>query len=197
LLIHRTVQWASGQWLSAPTVDSAQMNSTLQCRAEVRAAKSEGHQTVRCRKRTKPTTVDQLRTLTVGWRGGTPDKEQCLSRGTPDCLVHPSPAASPTAMEVVGGYKYPQPPHSYPSKHSKHLIQYKSKRLHFKTQQIDWILSKPPNSLNSIRDLREGVFVFFVALVAWLGHFSFPILILKCFVSEARDTKCVVVLAGS
>jgi hypothetical protein len=27
--------------------------------------------------------------------------------------------------------------------------------------------------------------------------FSFPILILQCFVSEARDTKCVVVLAGS
>jgi hypothetical protein len=27
--------------------------------------------------------------------------------------------------------------------------------------------------------------------------FSFPILILKCFVREARDTKCVVVLAGS
>jgi hypothetical protein len=26
---------------------------------------------------------------------------------------------------------------------------------------------------------------------------SFPIVILKCFVSEARDTKCVVVLAGS
>jgi hypothetical protein len=26
---------------------------------------------------------------------------------------------------------------------------------------------------------------------------SFPILILKCFVSKARDTKCVVVLAGS
>jgi hypothetical protein len=29
----------------------------------------------------------------------------------------------------------------------------------------------------------------------WLS--SFPILILKSFVSEARDTKCVVVLAGS
>jgi hypothetical protein len=26
---------------------------------------------------------------------------------------------------------------------------------------------------------------------------SFPILTLKCFVIEARDTKCVVVLAGS
>jgi hypothetical protein len=30
--------------------------------------------------------------------------------------------------------------------------------------------------------------------LAW--PFSFPILILKCFVSEARDTKCVVILAG-
>jgi hypothetical protein len=38
--------------------------------------------------------------------------------------------------------------------------------------------------------------VFFVALVAWLDLF-FPILILMCFVSEARDTKFVVVLAGS
>jgi hypothetical protein len=76
----------------------------------------------------------------VGWRGGAPDKEQCQSGGVPDCPVRPSPAASPTAMEVVGGYKYPppQPPHSYPSKHSKHLIQYKSKRLHSKTHQIDW-----------------------------------------------------------
>jgi hypothetical protein len=120
--------------------------------------------------------VDQLWTLMVGWHGGAPDKEQCLSGGAPDCLVRPSPAASPTAMEVVEGYNYPQPPHSYPSKHSKHLIQYKSKRLHYKTRQIDWILYMPPNSLNSIRDLREGVFVFIVALVAWLGLFLFLLL---------------------
>jgi hypothetical protein len=46
---HRTVRCATGlsgvpaeQQLSAPTVDSAQMNSMLQCRAEVRAAKLEG-----------------------------------------------------------------------------------------------------------------------------------------------------------
>jgi hypothetical protein len=38
--------------------------------------------------------------------------------------------------------------------------------------------------------------VFFVALVAWLG-FSFLSLILKCFVSKAIETKCVVVLVGS
>jgi hypothetical protein len=38
--------------------------------------------------------------------------------------------------------------------------------------------------------------VFFVALVTWLG-LSFLSLTLKCFVSEERDTKSVVVLAGS
>jgi hypothetical protein len=48
-IIRRTVRCATGlsgvpaeQQLSAPTVDSAQMNSMLQCRAEVRAAKLEG-----------------------------------------------------------------------------------------------------------------------------------------------------------
>jgi hypothetical protein len=81
---------------------------------------------------------------------------------------------SPTAMEVVGGYKYPQAPHSYPSKCSEHHIQYKSKRLYSKTNSIDQILSKPPNQLNSIRDLREGVLCSFVALVAWIGLFLFP-----------------------
>jgi hypothetical protein len=39
--------------------------------------------------------------------------------------------------------------------------------------------------------------VFLVALVAWLDLFLFLILIFKCFVSEARETKCVVVLARS
>jgi hypothetical protein len=139
------------------------------------------HRTVQCSKTTDSSKGQLLRTLTVGWRGGAPDHRQ---------------QPSPTVMKVVGGYKYPQPP-SYQSKHSKHLIQYKSKSLHSKTHQIDWILSKPPNQLNSIRDLREGVLCSFVALVAWLALFPFPILILKCFVSDARDTKCVVILAGS
>jgi hypothetical protein len=67
-----------------------------------------------------------------------------------------------------------QPPHSYLSKCSEHHIQYKSKRLHTKTHSIDQILSKPPNQLNSIRDLREGVLCSFDALVAWIGLFIFP-----------------------
>jgi hypothetical protein len=39
----------------------------------------------------KSPTIDQLRTLTVRWRGGTPHKEQCMSGGALYCPVHPSP----------------------------------------------------------------------------------------------------------
>jgi hypothetical protein len=74
----------------------------------------------------------------------------------------------------LGAINTPQPPLSYPSKCSEHHIQYKSKRLHSKTHSIDQIFSKPPNQLNSIRDLRESDLCFFVALVAWIGLFLFP-----------------------
>jgi hypothetical protein len=62
LVCHRTVRCASGQRLSN------MQRSTLtdeQCNIVPRQ-KSEGHQTVRCRKRTKPPTVNCSRTLTVG-----------------------------------------------------------------------------------------------------------------------------------
>jgi hypothetical protein len=125
-IIHRSVRCDTGlsgepaeQRLFAPTVDSAQMNSTLQCHAEVRAAKSEGHQTVQVPQEDKASNgrpapnpngwvtwrCTGQRTVPVRWRIG-------LSSGAPDCPVHPLPAAFPTAIEVVGGYKYPQPPHS-------------------------------------------------------------------------------------
>jgi hypothetical protein len=80
----------------------------------------------------------------------------------------------PTATRWLGGYKYPQPPQTLASKCSEYHIQYKIKRLHSKTHSIDQILSKPPNQLNSIRDLREGVLCSFVALVAWIGLFLIP-----------------------
>jgi hypothetical protein len=44
--------------------------------------------------------------------------------------------------------------------------------------------------------VRERFLCSFALLSLGLPFFFF-ILILKCFVSEARDTKCVVVLAGS
>jgi hypothetical protein len=59
------------------------------------------YRTVRCRKKTKSPTVDQLRTLTVGWRGGAPDSAQYLSGGAPDYLVRPSLAALANGYTVA------------------------------------------------------------------------------------------------
>jgi hypothetical protein len=72
-IIHRTVRCAtrlSGepaeQRLSAPTVDFDRRNNAAKYRAEVRAAKSEWHRTIRFRKKTKIQRSTELRTLTVG-----------------------------------------------------------------------------------------------------------------------------------
>jgi hypothetical protein len=69
-----------------------------------------------------------------------------VSGGAPDCPMRPSTAACPNGCLVVEGYKYPQPPPLQPPKHSTHCIQYKSNRLHSKTQikAIDSL--KVPNS---------------------------------------------------
>jgi hypothetical protein len=105
------------------------------------------HRTVRCHKKTTTPTVDSSRTLTVGWCCGAPDSLRCLSGGAPDCPVRPSPAAFPNDHLVGEGYKYLQPPQHQASKHFEHCIQYKSNRLHFKTQSKRSIHSKSPNQL--------------------------------------------------
>jgi hypothetical protein len=69
-----------------------------------------------------------------------------VSGGAPDCPVRPSIAATPNGCLVVEGYKYPQPPPLQPSKHSTHCIQYKSNRLHSKTQIKAINPLKVPNS---------------------------------------------------
>jgi hypothetical protein len=109
-IIHRTVRCASG----ATTIQRngrlqkplTQMNNEEQC-TESQSIESEAHRTVNrtcqvwhrtvwCHKRTSSPTVDWVRTLTVGWRGG-----------APDCPVRPSTAAFPNGHLVVEGYKYP------------------------------------------------------------------------------------------
>jgi hypothetical protein len=69
------------------------------------------------------------------------------------------------------GYKYPQPPHSKPSKCSEFNIQYKSKRLHSKTHSIDQNPLQVLKSTPPLSDLRERVFVFIYALVARIAFF--------------------------
>jgi hypothetical protein len=132
---HRTIQCTSGgtaiQRNSQLQKERWQRYSEEQCTTE-----SEAHRTVRCHTRTSSPTVNWVRTLTVGWRGG-----------APDCPVRPSTAAIPNGHLVVEGYKYPQPPQHQASKHSKHCIQYKSNSLHSKTQPKRSIHSKSPIQL--------------------------------------------------
>jgi hypothetical protein len=94
--------------LSGESAGNGYLRAMVDCNSAESAnsarQKSEGHRTVRCRMRTKPSTVDCSQTLTVGWRGGAPDSLQCLSGGAPDCLVRPSTAAFPNGLLVVEGY---------------------------------------------------------------------------------------------
>jgi hypothetical protein len=132
-IIHRTVRWASGatatcaQW-STLTDEQCSTVPRQKWELEVREAPDcpMWHQTVRCHKRTKLQRSNQLRALTVGWHGDAPDTEQCVSDGAPAALAN--------RYNVVGGYKYPQPPQALASKFSKDHIQYKSSSIHSKTQ---------------------------------------------------------------
>jgi hypothetical protein len=126
LVCHRTVRCTSGATANLhqrSSLTDEQCSTVPRQKSEQRvrgaADCSVWHRTVQCHKRTKPPTVDQLRTLTVGWRGG-----------APDCPVRPSPAASTTATLVVEGYKYPQPPQLQVSKTSEDHIQCKSSSIH-------------------------------------------------------------------
>jgi hypothetical protein len=90
------------------------------------------HWTVRCHKKTTPPTVNA------------PDNLQCLSGGV-RCAHRQQP--SPTTIWWLRAKNTPQPPQHQESKNSEHCIQYKSNRLHFKTQSKRSIHSKSPNQL--------------------------------------------------
>jgi hypothetical protein len=98
------------------------------------------HRTVRCSKKTKDFNGQPLQTPTVCWRGRHRTVNSAMS-GVP---------STTTARIVVGAINTPQPPPFKSSKFSELNIQYKSKRLHSKTQSIGQILSKPPNQLNCL-----------------------------------------------
>jgi hypothetical protein len=183
-IIHRTVRCATGlssesagNGYPAPTVDSANCYSELQCHARSQSREVRGHRTVRCRKKTKHQWSTSLRTLTFGWCGGAPDNAQCLSDGAPNCPVRPSLTASPTATQVVGGYKYPQPPQPLVSKFSEDHIQYKSSSIHSKTQYKRSNPLQAPNSFQTLSGLWEReIFVFIWVLIAWIAFLLFPFL---------------------
>jgi hypothetical protein len=139
---HRIVWWASGamtictQWSTLIAWIVSYSAAT-----EVRAAKSEDTR-LSCvapdcpvPQEDKAPTVDSTPNPN-GWVTW----QRTESRTVPVrcALRHRPPQQLWKWLEAINT---PQPPHSYQSKHSKYLIQYKSKRLHSKTHQIDWILS--------------------------------------------------------
>jgi hypothetical protein len=110
--------------------------------ARLRAQKSEQHQKAhRTVNRTCP-----MHHWTVRWphlselQQSNPNgwvtwlAHQTVSGGAPDCPVRHTTAAIPNGHFGGWGYKYPQPPLIQGIQVFSHCIQYKSSRLHSKTQ---------------------------------------------------------------
>ena len=119
-----------------------------------------------------------------------------VSGGAPDCVVRPSTAACPNSELVVEGYKYPQ--HHHPNHPSIPHIAFNTRAIDFNPRHKSSDRStQSPEFNSSALGLVRGSLVFLVTLVclAWLSFLSH--FLLSSFVSEARDTNCVVVLAGS
>jgi hypothetical protein len=120
---------------------------------EVRATKSEGTRLSGAARRQGPTVNRALNhNGWVTWR--------CTEQGTVPVRwrtgLSGAPIASrlPTATLVVKGYKYPpQPPQFLASKFSKDHIQYKSSRIHSKTQYKRSNPLRVPNSLQTLSGL--------------------------------------------
>jgi hypothetical protein len=91
-----------------------------------------------------------------------------VSGGALDCPVRPSTAALPNGCFGGWGYKYPQPPPFKASKFPAYCIQYKSSRLHSKTQIRDQILSQVQNHSKHLVASEREIFVFIWVLVAWI-----------------------------
>jgi hypothetical protein len=75
-----------------------------------------------------------------------------VSCGAPDCPVRPSIDSLPNSHFGGWGYKYPQPPPLQGIQVFSHCIQYKSSRLHSKTQIKRSNPLPSPKSLQTLSD---------------------------------------------
>jgi hypothetical protein len=110
--------------------------------------------------------------------------------GAPDCPVRHTTEAFTNGHIGGWGYKYPQPPLFKLSKHSLHLIQYKSNTQHSKTQIKASDRIKVPNSTLVLRTCEEINLGSFVALVAWLAFFFLSFLLSKPCKRSKRHQLC-------
>jgi hypothetical protein len=111
-----------------------------------------------------------------------------LAHRTVRCAIRQKP--SPTTILVVGAINTPQPPLFKASKHSLHLIQYKSNTQHSKTQIKASDRIKVPNSTLVFRTCEEIDLCSFVALVAWLAFFFLSFLLSTPCKRSKRHQLC-------
>jgi hypothetical protein len=114
-----------------------------------------------------------------------------VSGGAPDCPVRHTTAAFPNIHFGGWGYKYPQqPPLFKTSKHSLHLIQYKSNTQHSKTQIKATDRIKVHNSTLVFRTCEKIDLCSFVVLVAWLAFLFLSFLLSKPCKRSKRHQLC-------
>jgi hypothetical protein len=120
-----------------------------------------------------------------------------VSGGAPDCPVCPSTAAFPNGHFGGWGYKYPPTTTLQATQVFSHHIQYKSSRLHSKTQKQR---SNPLQVLNTFQRF-SGLWERDICVrlsSCCMDRFSSSLfLVLNTIVIKARDTNCVVVLVGT
>jgi hypothetical protein len=127
------------------------------------------------------------RTLTSGWRGW----RTGLSCAPFDSSLHQ------TASLVVGAINTPTTPHSIASKFSAFTPHTRAIAFNSRHNQRDQILSQVSSSIPINSDLWESDLCSFELLrLDCFFSFSF-FLVTNSIVTEARDTDCVVVLAGT
>jgi hypothetical protein len=119
-----------------------------------------------------------------------------VSGGAPDCPVCHRKQPAPTVVWWLRAINTPNHHHHKHPSFLKFQFNTRASAFTFRHKSKDQSLSKSPKSFQPPSDLRECLSVFFVLLL--LGSLSsFLILVPKRLVIKARDTKCVVVLAGS
>jgi hypothetical protein len=150
---------------------------------------------------------------------GAPDSEQCLSGAAPDCPVHQdvrAPTVETVRTITVGwrgwrtghidssppngcfrgwGYKYTPTTTIQGIQVFSHCIQYKSSKLHSKTQTRDQIPSQVQNHSKHLVTSEREFFVFIWVLVAWIA-FLLPHSCSQDTCNRSKRHQVVVVLVG-
>jgi hypothetical protein len=164
-------------------------SSARRVRADARRRTGQWTVTVRCTTGLSGSPTCQSsngRTLTVGWRGWR----------TRQCLVRPSTDSLPNGHFGGWGYKYPPTTTLQCIQVFSHCIQYKSSRLHSKTQTKDQILSHVQDHSKQLVTSERELFVFIWVLVAWMT-FLLPHSCSQHLCNQSKRHQVMVVLVGS